>query len=257
MNRTSSPEASTWSSVASIRRRAPQQRAIISQVGAMAFGRCCIAGFTDVPLRAHEERRLLDYGCGITAVVGRPTWRADEVSLEEFKAARAEFKAKIPRYAPRSIAFLGKRALSAMIGQPVLDWGRLPKEFAGTTAWILPNPSGLNRNFTLDGLVAAYTVFRTTLFGEAQARTPLESVSKVPVVNRRQPGTAFGNRQEPFSFGGSNRSICPHGGPPARQGIGSVRWRATFSKPVEPAGHREFCRSAERSRYARDQFVCP
>jgi hypothetical protein len=128
MNRTSSPEASTWSSVASIRRRAPQQRAIISQVGAMAFGRCCIAGFTDVPLRAHEERRLLDYGCGITAVVGRPTQRADEVSLEEFKAARAEFKAKIPRYAPRSIAFLGKRALSAMIGQPVLDWGRLPKE---------------------------------------------------------------------------------------------------------------------------------
>ena len=59
------------------------------------------AGFTDVPLQAHEERRLLDYGCGITAVVGRPTQRADEVSLEEFKAARAEFKAKIRRY-PRA-----------------------------------------------------------------------------------------------------------------------------------------------------------
>jgi hypothetical protein len=37
----------------------------------------------------------------------------------------------------------------------------------------------------------------------------LEPVSKVPVVNHRQPGTAFGNRQEPFSLGGSNRSICP------------------------------------------------
>ena len=63
------------------------------------------AGFTDVPLQAHEERRLLDYGCGITAVVGRPTWRADEVSLEEFKAARAEFKAKIRRYAPARSLF--------------------------------------------------------------------------------------------------------------------------------------------------------
>jgi TDG/mug DNA glycosylase family protein len=129
--------------------------------------------FTDVPLQAHEERRLLDYGCGINAVVGRPTQRADEVSLEEFKAARAEFKAKIRRYAPRSIAFLGKRAVSATIGQPVLDWGRFLRKFAGTTAWILPNPSGLNRNFTLDALVAAYTELRTTLFGEAQARTPL------------------------------------------------------------------------------------
>ena len=54
--------------------------------------------------------------------------------------------------------------------------------------------------------------FRTTLFGDAQARTPLEPVSKVPVVNRRQPGTAFGNRQEPFSLGGSNRSFCPQRG---------------------------------------------
>ena len=131
------------------------------------------AGLTDVPLQAQEERRLLDYSCRITALVGRPTQRADEVPLDEFKAARVEFKAKIRRYAPRSIAFLGKRAVSAMIGQPVLDWGRLPREFAGTTAWILPNPSGLNRNFTLDALVAAYTEFRITLFGDAQARTPL------------------------------------------------------------------------------------
>ena len=77
------------------------------------------------------------------------------------------------RYAPRSIAFLGKRAVLAMIGQPVLDCGGLPREFAGTTAWILSNPSGLNRNFTLDALVAAYTEFRITLFGDAQARTPL------------------------------------------------------------------------------------
>jgi hypothetical protein len=56
MNRTSSPEASTWSYVASIRRRAPPQR-------------------------------------------------ADEVSLEEFKVARTEFKAKIRRYAPARSLF--------------------------------------------------------------------------------------------------------------------------------------------------------
>src|SRR5690242_13359528 len=79
-----SPGASTWSSVASIRRLAPQQRAIISHR----------AGVTDVPLQAHEERRLLDYGCGITAVVGRPTRRADEVSLEEFKAAPSRIQSQ-------------------------------------------------------------------------------------------------------------------------------------------------------------------
>ena len=32
-----------------------------------------------------------------------------------------------------------------------------------------------------------------------------EPVSKVPVVHHRQPGTAFANRKEPFSLGGSDR----------------------------------------------------
>ena len=48
-----------------------------------------------------------------------------------------------------------------------VDWGRLPTGFAGTMAWILPNPSGLNRGFTLDALVGAYTAFRIALAQEA------------------------------------------------------------------------------------------
>jgi len=126
-----------------------------------------LAGFTDRRLRPQDEWRLLEYGCGISAVVLRPTKSAAEVSLEEFRAARLGFEARMRRYAPRSIAFLGKRALSAMIGRPNVDWGRLPTGFAGTMAWILPNPSGLNRGFTLDALVGAYTAFRIALAQEA------------------------------------------------------------------------------------------
>jgi TDG/mug DNA glycosylase family protein len=115
-----------------------------------------LAGFTDVRLQPQDEWRLLEYGCGITAAVSRPTKRAAEVSAEEFREARLGFEAKMRHYAPRSIAFLGKRALSVMIGRPVVDWGRLPTDFAGTMAWLLPNPSGLNRGFTRDALVSAY-----------------------------------------------------------------------------------------------------
>jgi double-stranded uracil-DNA glycosylase len=122
-----------------------------------------LAGFTDVRLQPHDELRLLEYGCGITAAVCRPTKRADEVSPEEFKAARIRFEAKMRRYAPRSIAFLGKRALSAMLGLPKVEWGQFPMGFAGTKAWVLPNPSGLNRGFTLDALVEAYSELRRQL----------------------------------------------------------------------------------------------
>ena len=119
-----------------------------------------LAGFTDVRLEPHQERRLLEYGCGITAVVRRPTSKASEVPPEEFRQARRGFEARMRRYAPRALAFLGKRALSAMTGQADLDWGRQPMEVAGTMAWVLPNPSGLNRAFSFDALVRAYADLR-------------------------------------------------------------------------------------------------
>lgn len=122
-----------------------------------------LAGFTDVRIEPHQERRLLDYGCGLTAVVDRPTRRATDVSADEFRTARPVFETKIRRYAPRSVAFLGKRAFVAMIGESDVGWRRYPAGFAGTVAWILPNPSGLNRAFSLAALVTAYSDLRTFL----------------------------------------------------------------------------------------------
>ncbi|MBS9535278.1 G/U mismatch-specific DNA glycosylase [Mycobacterium sp. M1] len=123
------------------------------------------AGFTDVCLQPCDERRLLEYGCGITTVVERATRKADDVSTDEFRSARPGFEAKIRKYRPRAIGFLGKRALTAMLGRSDIDWGRYPGGFAGTEAWVLPNPSGLNRNFTLDALIGAYAELRVALDG--------------------------------------------------------------------------------------------
>ena len=67
------------------------------------------------------------------------------------------------RYAPRAIAFLGKRALASMLGASDIAWGRYGPGFAGTEAWVLPNPSGLNIGFSLDQLVDAYGELRQAL----------------------------------------------------------------------------------------------
>jgi TDG/mug DNA glycosylase family protein len=122
-----------------------------------------LVGFTDIRLQSHEERRLLGYRCGLTAVVERPTRRAIDVSPDEFRKARLGFETKMRRYAPRSVAFLGKRAFSAMMDQPDVGWGRYPAELVGITAWILPNPSGLNRGFSLEALVQSYSELRAAL----------------------------------------------------------------------------------------------
>ncbi|HET6340015.1 MAG TPA: G/U mismatch-specific DNA glycosylase [Polyangiales bacterium] len=121
------------------------------------------AGFTDVLLQPHDERRLLDYGYGVTAVVNRATSKAADVSPHEFKDARLEFEVRMRRHAPRALAFLGKRAFAAMMNLTNVEWGLQRTRFAGATTWILPNPSGLNRSFTLNALVRAYTEFRSAV----------------------------------------------------------------------------------------------
>ena len=85
-----------------------------------------LAGFTNVHLHPENERRLLEYGCGISAIIHRPTRRAEEITPEEFRKARSGFEAKMRHYAPRSIAFLGKRGFSIMTGQSDVEWGRYP-----------------------------------------------------------------------------------------------------------------------------------
>ncbi|MGF6757129.1 G/U mismatch-specific DNA glycosylase [Paraburkholderia sp. GAS42] len=128
-----------------------------------------LAGFTPEQICPKDDRTLLQYGCGLTTVVSRPTARADELSQWEFKAAATEFERKIERYAPQCVAFLGKMALCAMSGRRDIHWGLQPTPFGGARAWVLPNPSGLNRTFSLDALVTAYRELRLAVAPAGQA----------------------------------------------------------------------------------------
>ncbi|MBB5495907.1 G/U mismatch-specific DNA glycosylase [Paraburkholderia sp. MM5384-R2] len=119
-----------------------------------------LADFTDEVFRPENDRQLLNCGYGLTTAVLRPTARADQLSKVEIQAAAAQFELKIRHYAPRFIAFLGKVALAQMSGQRDIKWGLQARDFAGARAWVLPNPSGLNRTFSLDALVSAYRELR-------------------------------------------------------------------------------------------------
>jgi TDG/mug DNA glycosylase family protein len=115
-----------------------------------------LAGFTPEEIRPENDRTILEYQCGLTAVVERPTARADQLSAQEFVAAATKFEQKIALYAPRFVAFLGKAAYTALSGRRDIAWGPQPTALGGAAVWVLPNPSGRNRAFNLDQLVGAY-----------------------------------------------------------------------------------------------------
>ncbi|WP_158915166.1 G/U mismatch-specific DNA glycosylase [Caulobacter sp. S45] len=119
-----------------------------------------LAGFTPMQIPATEDQTLLNYRCGLTTAVGRSTRRADELSRDELIAASDALRRKIEHFAPRTIAFLGKAAYAAITAQRDIQWGPQPASFGGASVWLLPNPSGLNRSFSLDRLVEAYSALR-------------------------------------------------------------------------------------------------
>ena len=115
-----------------------------------------LAGFTGRQLHPSEQAELLERGYGITNLVDRGTATADELDPEEFVAGRRRLAAKVRRYRPRALAFLGVGAYCHAFSIARAQIGRQPQPFEGAEVWVLPNPSGLNANYQLPALVKLF-----------------------------------------------------------------------------------------------------
>ncbi|EPF6560287.1 MULTISPECIES: G/U mismatch-specific DNA glycosylase [Serratia] len=113
------------------------------------------AGFTECQLAPEQWQQLKDNGCGITALVARPTVAASELSRDELRSGGEVLQEKILRYQPRALAILGKQAFATAFGVKNALWGKQALTLGETEVWVLPNPSGLNRA-TLEQLTASY-----------------------------------------------------------------------------------------------------
>jgi double-stranded uracil-DNA glycosylase len=127
-----------------------------------------LVGFTPSMLTPAESQSLLQYGCGLTTAVRRPTVASSELAPSEFADGADALRGRIRTYAPAHVAFMGKAAYRIIERPSSIDWGEQRERFAGARAWVLPNTSGLSR-FTLDALVAAYRPLHDAAFGAASA----------------------------------------------------------------------------------------
>jgi double-stranded uracil-DNA glycosylase len=96
-----------------------------------------------------DDRRLPEWGFGITNLVPRATRGIDALRPEEYAAGLIVLRRKVRRFKPGLVAFVGVslfRTIFATRGP--IRLGMQPETFEGARVFVLPNPSGRNANFS-------------------------------------------------------------------------------------------------------------
>jgi double-stranded uracil-DNA glycosylase len=122
-----------------------------------------LAGFTPRLLDPSEDVDLPRWRLGITNLVERATAGAAELDAAELRAGAARLAAVALQLRPAVVAVLGVGAWRVGFGAPAARVGPQPRPIGGASAWLLPNPSGLNAHWQLADLAAAFAELRRSV----------------------------------------------------------------------------------------------
>jgi len=130
------------------------------------------AGFTDRALSSFDERDLLSAGLGITNLVERATATADKLRPQELRDGVERLEAKVCRFDPTFVAFLGLSSYRTAYARPAATVGPQQGRICRSRIWLLPNPSGLNAHYQLGALTEVFGSLRAASLEAATEAKP-------------------------------------------------------------------------------------
>jgi TDG/mug DNA glycosylase family protein len=135
-------------------------------------------GFTPRLFSPFESDLLLDLKFGITNVVDRATARADELTNDELRAGGKRLAARVKRWSPTVVAFVGLGHYRVVTGIKDARVGLQKDLFGGSHAWVLPNPSGLNAHYQPAALAKLFGELRLWAIAEHKRRRKKRPASR-------------------------------------------------------------------------------
>jgi TDG/mug DNA glycosylase family protein len=118
------------------------------------------------PIGYLDDRRLPEWGFGITNLIPRPTPGIDTLRPEEYAAGERALRRKIRRVKPEVVVFVGVTLFRAVFKKragEAIALGPQSELLEGARVVVLPNPSGRNANFSYQEMLAAFTALRRWL----------------------------------------------------------------------------------------------
>jgi len=98
------------------------------------------SGIVPELLDHRDDKRMIEFGIGLTDLVKRPTRGAEELSREEFAEGRIVLAQKLEQYAPQVVAFNGKAAYENFSQRPC-ELGLQKQRLYGALVFVLPSTS--------------------------------------------------------------------------------------------------------------------
>src|ERR1700690_3633021 len=101
------------------------------------------SGIVTELLEYKNDKRLLEFGIGMTDLVKRPTRGIEDLERQEFAEGRVILSQKLQQYTPKVVAFNGKIVFEKF-SQRVCKLGLQKDLLYGARVFVLPSSSGLN-----------------------------------------------------------------------------------------------------------------
>jgi TDG/mug DNA glycosylase family protein len=113
------------------------------------------------PIGTEDDRRLPEWGFGITNLVPRESAGIDALRPHEYVAGARTLRRKIRRCEPDVVALVGVTLFRSLFGvRARVRLGLQRERLEGSRVFVLPNPSGRNANFSYEEMLAAFRRLR-------------------------------------------------------------------------------------------------
>src|SRR6202166_30317 len=98
-------------------------------------------GVVPEPFDYHDDKRVIEFGIGLTDLVKRPSKTTEELSRADFAEGRIVLSQKLEEFAPRVVAFNGKLTYE-QFAQRKCNFGLQKESLYGAQVYVLPATPG-------------------------------------------------------------------------------------------------------------------